>query len=376
MAAVPPSRVVSLASVAVLAAWLSDALARGESEEMVTIPAGCHEVGCPESACRRMLEAPRRRVCLDAYRIDRTEVTVGQYRACEKAGTCTAISELEQPRDGADETDRSRHPVVGVTWAQAEAYCRWRGQRLPTEAEWERAARGPVADDRAFPWGADPPLPTCAVAVLAFDEEGPDCAADGPQQRPFTRPVCSRPKGNSPEGLCDMTGNAAEWTSDWYLSAFSRRGGAGKNPAGPCPGKRRCPGARGHVIKGGGWIESELFARIHTRSPPWKPHVPRQAGFRCAVSSPTGAGHGSIDRPTPSSDLVIEPLLRGETRRRPIVRQRPAVADGSAFGGDLCPFRPQGYLWAYRRSRSGLRCASAQTLGLSQDSPGVLLRDP
>ena len=286
----------ALAGMVGLFGGFGGASAQDAPAETVAIAAGCTEVGCPGAACRRTLEAPRRRVCLDAYRIDRTEVTVAQYRACERAGACTAVADLEHPRGGADETDRSRHPVVGVTWAQADAYCRWRKMRLPTEAEWERAARGPVADDRAFPWGAHPPLPTCEVAVLTFDDEGASCAKDRPEQRPFTRPVCSRPQGHSPEGLCDITGNAAEWTSDWYVSAPSRRGGSGKNPAGPCPGKRRCPGARGHVIKGGGWIESELFARIHTRGPPSKPHIPRQAGFRCAVSEGAGTGRG---RPAP-----------------------------------------------------------------------------
>ena len=252
--------------------------------ETVEIPAGCHEVGCPGAACRKRLEAPRRKVCLGSYRIDRHEVTVAQYRACVAADACTPVADPQGVSGLPDPTDRSLHPVVGATWEQAAAYCRWRQMRLPTEAEWERAARGPVSDHRYFSWGSEPPLPTCEVAVLMYDKEEAACAADRPAQAPYTRPVCSRPKGNSPEGLCDMIGNAAEWTGDWFVSAAERRGTTGNNPTGPCPGKKRCPRARGHVFKGGGWRVSDTFAAIHTRDRPHKPFNPPQLGFRCAAS--------------------------------------------------------------------------------------------
>jgi formylglycine-generating enzyme len=257
---------------------------REPAPEMVRIPGGCIQVGCWGSAeCQFDLAAPARRVCLSAYLIDRHEVTVADYRGCLRAGACSPIA----PFGGALNSDlpgRDRHPVTGVKWEQAAAYCRWAGKRLPTEAQWERAARGPSDDGRFFPWGERPLLPSCEVAVVSLSAALPQCEFDRPGEKPFTRPVCSRPKGNSPEGICDLTGNASEWVEDWFISEKNRRGGSGKDPRGPCAGRDRCPGARCHVIKGGSWMLPELFARIHTRARPDKPHVPWGAGFRCARS--------------------------------------------------------------------------------------------
>jgi formylglycine-generating enzyme len=115
------------------------------------------------------------------------------------------------------------------------------------------------------------------------------CASDQPDGPPLTRPVCSRPKGNSPEGLCDMTGNVPEWVSDWYLSAGSKQGASGKNPRGPCGGRKRCRGARAHVLKGGGWRDDELFSRIYNRNNPLKPYIGYDAGFRCARDGGTAS---------------------------------------------------------------------------------------
>ncbi len=146
-----------------------------------------------------------------------------------------------------------------------------------------RARRGASS---AFPWGHDPPLPRCEQAVSDTDQRPDSGAGDRPAEEPYTRPVCSRPRGNSAEGLCDLTGNVAEWVSDWYLSAGSRQGAAGRNPGGPCPASKRCPGARGHVLKGGSWRDDELFSRIYNRNNPSKLHLTSDAGFRCATSPP------------------------------------------------------------------------------------------
>ncbi len=289
-----PSNRGWLAGVAV-AAQLATAPARAAQPasevkptgaEMVPIPGGCIVVGCGlKLGCRKGLSGPARRVCLDPFRIDRTEVTVAAYQRCVAAGACTEIAANPAGDVNSRLPARDQHPVTGVLWGQAEAYCRWVGMRLPTEAEWERAALGPIADGRVFPWGFNPATPGCQQAVTITDENPDPCAADRPAARPFTRPVCSRPKGNSAEGLCDLTGNVPEWVSDWYISAESKKGGAGRDPRGPCPGQRRCPGARGHVIKGGGWRDDEFFSRIYNRNNPTKPYVVSDAGFRCAASA-------------------------------------------------------------------------------------------
>jgi formylglycine-generating enzyme len=260
--------------------------AEAPATEMVPISGGCIVVGCGlKLGCQKALAAPARRVCLDRFRIDRTEVTVAAYKRCVAAGACTEIARNPAGEVNSHLAGREQHPVSGVLWEQADAHCRWAGKRLPTEAEWERAALGPTADGRLFPWGLDPGTPRCEQAVTITDEKPDPCAADRPAAKPFTRPVCSRPKGNSGEGLCDLTGNVPEWVSDWYISAESKKGGAGRNPRGPCPGQKKCTGARGHIIKGGGWRDDEFFSRIYNRNNPTKPYVVSDAGFRCATSS-------------------------------------------------------------------------------------------
>jgi sulfatase modifying factor 1 len=260
------------------------ARALAATDAMQPIAGGCTVVGCSGSAeCKVSLAAPARKVCLSPFLIDRAETTVAEYQACVAAGACTPVAPFKGGALNSQLSGRDRHPVTGVTWDQAAGYCRWAGKRLPTEAEWERAARGPSGDGRFFPWGERPLLPSCEVAVLDIPAAAGACPSDQLAEKPFTRPVCSRPRGNSPEGLCDMAGNAAEWVEDWFLSERSRQGGSGKNPRGPCAGRGRCPGARGHVIKGGSWLEPELFARIHTRVAPTKPYVLWGAGFRCAA---------------------------------------------------------------------------------------------
>jgi formylglycine-generating enzyme len=258
------------------------AVAQTAAIEVVAIPGGCTVVGCPRDrdVCTKTLTGPFRRVCLDPFTIDRTEVTVAQYGRCVAAGACTDVQSL--PDGGpvnSHRPGRDQHPVTGVSWAQADAYCRSVGKRLPTEAEWERAARGPAADGRPFPWGNH--TSTCKHAVLHVSGEEERCWHGGWNEQPHTSPVCSRPKGNSAEGLCDMIGNVPEWVSDWYVSADSMKGASGRNPRGPCPGRKRCPGARAHVIKGGGWRDNELFARVYNRNNPTKPYIAYDAGFRC-----------------------------------------------------------------------------------------------
>jgi formylglycine-generating enzyme required for sulfatase activity len=200
-------------------------------------------------------EQPMHTVYLDAFYIDRTEVTNAQYRECAEAGACS------QPQDTVwyNDPNRAEHPVVWVSWCQANDYCRWAGERLPTEAEWEKAARG--TDGRTYPWG-----------------EGIDCdRAQYSECGGGTVPVGSKPQGASPYGALDMAGNVWEWVADWYDSGYYSRS-PGRNPPGPDYGRYR-------VLRGGSWYDGQRDARCAIRFlyNPWIRF--NDVGFRCARSS-------------------------------------------------------------------------------------------
>jgi formylglycine-generating enzyme required for sulfatase activity len=168
---------------------------------MVFVPAGPFLMG----------DAPRE-VTLDAFRIDRTEVTQGDYDQCVAAGICTAVNTFGD----AIKLPPPLHPVVHVSSSDAATYCAWLGKRLPTEAEWEKAARG--VDGRTYPWGEAPP--SCELAMFARWTLEPDgqggrtevCGDGNPYTS--THPVGSHPAGASPYGALDMAGNVSEWTAD------------------------------------------------------------------------------------------------------------------------------------------------------------------
>lgn len=216
----------------------------------VLIPAGSFVMGDDE-------RSPRREVHLDAFYIDRFEVTLGRYAAF------LAATGGVQPPDGwpGDAAATADLPVVGVGWDDANAYCRWAGKRLPTETEWEKAARG--GDPRRYPWGNDAPT---AAHVAATTSAG-DAYAGG------LSPVGSHPAGASAAGVHDLAGNAAEWVADWFAEGFAR--GSVRNPAGPAAGQDR-------VIRGGGWQDAgERLAsarRWHAAPDTRAPDI----GFRCA----------------------------------------------------------------------------------------------
>jgi formylglycine-generating enzyme required for sulfatase activity len=200
-------------------------------------------------------ERPVRSATVATFWIDRTEVTVGAYRACVDAGTCAhpAHASAACTFDAGD----PELPIACVHWRDADAYCRFAGKRLPTEREWEYAARGTVPT--AFPWG---PGASCANAVtLVNDQSGRSCAA-----RPAR--AGAHPAGASLFGVLDLSGNVEEWTADWYVESLS---------AGPSP---RAGAA--HVLRGGGWLSPPSQSRTTSRDWGSALEAGPNVGFRCA----------------------------------------------------------------------------------------------
>lgn len=211
-------------------------------------------------------------VTLSDFEIDRTEVTVERYGRCVAAGACSPPS--FPPAD--PRYDRPQYPVTHVRWQDAEAYCRWIDGRLPTEAEWEFAARG--RQNRTFPWGElyNPRLANHGSSVSAVPGAFGEEPSDGRDGFVGLAPVGSFPDGASANGLLDMAGNVAEWVSDWYDRDADGYGYAGKavtNPRGPDFGL-------GHVTRGGSYRDGAHWLRTAARRPGL--YASRETGFRCA----------------------------------------------------------------------------------------------
>jgi eukaryotic-like serine/threonine-protein kinase len=232
----------------------------------IKFPAGTALIGCDaksDTACPPDADPPHE-VELAAFALGRTEVTVGQYRACVNASVCTVEGlTVESFQCNWTESGRDDHPVNCVSWEQAAGYCRWQHGALPTEAQWERAARG-AKGDRPFPWGADPP--TCPRAVMISDE-GSGCG------RSLTWQSGSHPSGQTPEGVLDLAGNVREWVGDWYAPHYDpveRR-----DPQGAPKGARR-------AVRGGGWRDGDAALRTVARASLPPEGRAADLGFRCA----------------------------------------------------------------------------------------------
>jgi len=225
---------------------------------MVLVPAGEFTMGSDEGDDD---EQPVHRVVLDGFYLDTFEVTNGRF------AKFVAAIQSEPPWGFADQetpvVDAER-PVRWVNWLEATGYCLWAGKRLPTEAEWEKAARGP--EGRVYPWGNEPP--TAAQAVFGLKEGGAATVS----------PIGDHPQGRSPYGVQDLAGNLYEWVSDWYDDAFYATAPL-RNPRGPGAGSTK-------VQRGGSYINSpyRLRAAFRTKGDPTEhdPHV----GFRCAQDGP------------------------------------------------------------------------------------------
>lgn len=251
----------------------------GTGTSEVEIPAGPFWMGCSplDTGCAGpgSPERPQHEVMLSKYAIDLFETTVAEYTSCVTSGACTAPADSSHPTEpfnyGA--AGREQHPINGVTWDQALAYCQWRGKRLPTEAEWEKAARGGcefqsgdcAATALVYTWGNE--QPDCLLANFAPDASL--SCGDGK-----TVPVGSYPSGRSPYGLWDTAGNVWEWTSDRHDSKYYSVSPK-EDPQGPPTGEVRSR-------RGGGYpnaAESMRVARRYGLSPDT---VSPDNGIRCA----------------------------------------------------------------------------------------------
>lgn len=250
-----------------------------DQAEMVFIPAGEFLMGTDPDWDPFFwgAEGPSHRVYLDGYLIYRFEVTNGMYQDCVTAGACPRPEQKEsrtRPEYYGND-DYSDYPVIYVDYTSALSYCRWVGGRLPTEAEWERAARGDI-DDRLFPWGS-----TAAEGSQAnFCDRGcPGQEIDYDKEDGFndTAPIGSYPDGMSLYGLFDTAGNVWEWTFD-YFNAGYYQASPEKNPKGPQSSQYR-------VIRGGGWNNPSSGIRIVQRTGVNPDMALDTLGFRCAVAS-------------------------------------------------------------------------------------------
>jgi formylglycine-generating enzyme required for sulfatase activity len=216
-------------------------------------------------------ERPSHQVTLDDYWIDKTEITNFMYGLCVQDGKCPPPSNMKYY----SENKYADYPVGYVNWFNAEAYCSWAGRRLPTEAEWEKAARG--TDGRTYPWGND-----FGCQFGNFDDENQydsDMVKGGPNCDGFidASPVGSFPNGVSPYGIFDMSGNVWEWVADWYGESYYRRS-PNDNPTGPSSGDER-------VIRGGSWNYLEVVMRTSNRLKQLPTESYSYIGFRCATSN-------------------------------------------------------------------------------------------
>ena len=225
---------------------------------MVLIPAGEFfmgtEDGLPDAR-------PMHRPQLSSFWIDQYEVTNAEYRRCLQAGICLPPKD----RQAFDDSLRGQHPVTNVTWAQARAFCQWRGRRLPTEAEWEKAARG--TDGRRYPWGNSEEVIKSLVKEQTVRSNG-----NG------TAPVGSFPGTLSPYGVFDLIGNAWEWVKDWYAEDYYAIAPV-RDPQGPLRGSFR-------VLRGGDWSQSPSELRVSYRGWDEMTYWGPSLGFRCAADVP------------------------------------------------------------------------------------------
>lgn len=231
------------------------------SSNMVLIPAGYFWMGSDDSdSIAQSDEKPKHKVYLDSYSIDKYEVTNAQYKKCVKAGKC------KKPKDTKwyNDSGKANHPVVYVDWEQANTFCKWAGKRLPTEAEWEKTARGESGN--VYPWGNK------------WDCKK-SCNSISPCKQNSTCEAGSFPSDVSSNGVYDMGGNVWEWVSDWFYEKYYKNSPY-KNPKGPNSGQYR-------GLRGGSWVDfggpNDLRGAFRYRNVPSFRY--NDIGFRCAADA-------------------------------------------------------------------------------------------
>ena len=233
-----------------------------DGREMIQIPEGPFVVGSKDGDPD---EAPEHQAYLSTYYIDKKEVTQGEYdrftKATKKGKPFIPVFEDDQSKILKPEL-----PAIGMSWTDAEAYCRWAGKRLPTEAEWEKAGRG--EGRRRYPWGDE----------FGVGRANVDGEEDGFK---YLAPPGSFEAGRSPYGVYDMTGNVAEWVADTYKEDYYQKAPY-QNPPGPEDGQHK-------VIRGGSWRETEHNARLSKRFQAKMWRTDSTIGIRCAKSAEASA---------------------------------------------------------------------------------------
>src|SRR5690349_6690398 len=260
-----------------LARHLTEIVTQANPSPMMTVPAGTFLLGSnrvdndPYGGRTQFddTELPQQRVWLDTYEIDQNEVSLGEYLAFLQQRKQHPPDELQKliwhvitVHSVSDQT-LARWPALYITWHEASGFCTSKGKRLPTEAEWEKAARGP--EGNLFPWGESAPTNERAMFGQHHVHEIPILAA-----------VDSQPEGKSPYGIPHMAGNVAEWVQDWFgfdYYAYMPE----KNPAGPMSGRYKS-------VRGGSWKSKIIMLRTATRSGAAPDQRSATVGFRCARS--------------------------------------------------------------------------------------------